>query len=149
MKEHEIKAVRKPEREKFAEQADYGFHNRVARAMRYEIGTIIRFRIRGEMEWREGAMKNISNSGVLIRTTHTLPLDTAIELRFALPVHLHGEFAAEVLCRGSVVRTSKSDAPGEAVLVAARIKHSRFLRQKNENEGSPKYSSFDGYRRPD
>ena len=117
------------------------FRKRVTRAQRYEINTAMCYRIRGEEQWQEGAVKNISITGVLIRTDTFLELGTAIEVRFALPVHLRGESAAEVLCRGSVVRSSKCEEPGEAAMVAARIEHWRFLRKKNREDESPEYLS--------
>jgi hypothetical protein len=103
----------------------------VARARRYDIGTALRFRVEGEKEWSEAVMQNISTTGVLLSTVRPLALDTAIEMRFFLPVELNGEFAAEVFCRGSVVRLSNSPAPDGSVSMAARIEHSRFLRQLN------------------
>lgn len=99
------------------------------RARRYEIGTIIRYRVRGEKVWREGTTENISISGVLIRTDEALDPNTAIEMRFFLPVELQGECAAEVFCRGLVIRSSRCTVPDGMVTVAARIVHSRFLRQ--------------------
>jgi hypothetical protein len=121
---------------------------KVTRAQRYEIGTMLRYRIRGEREWREGAIKNISISGVLLHAANSLPPDTGIEIRFSLPIHLNGENAAEVLCRGSVVRSSKCEGPGVAAMVAARINHSRFLRQKDKKDETPKNTSgetFQGF----
>ena len=103
MNDHENKPVGKSDREKLAKRADYVHRNRVARAKRYEIGAMMRFRIRGEKDWHEGVMKNISNSGVLFRTTHSLSPDAVIEMAFVLPVHWLGESAAVVFCRGSVV----------------------------------------------
>jgi hypothetical protein len=100
-----------------------------SRARRYEIGTVIRYRVRGERDWQEGTTENISISGVLIRTARALKPDTAIEMRFFLPVELQGECAAEVFCRGLVVRSSQSSGLGGEVTIAARIVHSRFLRQ--------------------
>ena len=105
-----------------------------SRARRYEIGTPIWYRIRGEREWREGTTENISISGVLMRTSHALEPDTSIEMRFLLPVELEGEFAAEVFCRGLVVRSSGSPAAAGSSVIAARILHSRFLRQTGRNE---------------
>jgi hypothetical protein len=105
-----------------------------SRARRYEIGTPIRYRVRGEREWREGVTENISISGVLIRTSHALEPNTSIEMKFLLPVELEGEFAAEVFCRGLVVRSSHHPAPAGAATIAARILHSRFLRQTGRNE---------------
>lgn len=108
--------------------------NRVNRARRYAMGTILRYRVSGEREWREGVMENISISGVLLRAARPLAPDTVIEMRFLLPVELHGESAAEVLCRGSVVRSSHRGVPGGPVNIAARIVHSRFLRQMGQKE---------------
>jgi|ERR1700723_2567130 hypothetical protein len=118
----------------------------ISRARRYEIGTVIRYRVRGEREWHEGVMENISSSGVLIRTGHSLHPDTSIEMRFVLPVELNGECAAEVLCRGSVVRSSKCVAPAGSVTIAATISHSRFLRQTGRKEDLARDSSLDGSR---
>lgn len=108
--------------------------NRVNRARRYAIGAMLRYRVSGEHEWREGVMENISISGVLLRAARPLAPDTVIEMRFLLPVELHGESAAEVLCRGSVVRSSHRGVPGGPVNIAARIVHSRFLRQMRQKE---------------
>lgn len=100
----------------------------VSRARRYEIGTLIRYRARGEREWHEGVTENISISGILIRTGRFLNPKTAIEMRFFLPVELDGECAAEVFCRGLVIRSSRCRFPAGSVMIAARIVHSRFLR---------------------
>lgn len=100
----------------------------VSRARRYEIGTLIRYRARGEREWLEGVTENISISGVLIRAKESLNPQTAIEMRFLLPIELDGECAAEVFCRGVVIRSSKCRVPVGTVTIAARIVHSRFLR---------------------
>lgn len=126
----EIKNGWKTVEGKSARGRDGDLRDRVSRAQRYEIDTMLRYRIKGEKEWRVGVMKNISISGVLLHAANSLPPDTVIEMKFSLPVQLSGESAAEVLCRGSVVRTSKSEGPGVAAMVAARINHSRFLRQE-------------------
>jgi hypothetical protein len=101
----------------------------VPRARRYEIGAAIRFRVRGERDWHEGHTENISVSGLLLRSGRALSPKTAIEMRFFLPVELDGECAAEVFCRGFVIRSSKCRIPAGSYTIAARIMHSRFLRQ--------------------
>jgi len=106
----------------------------VSRARRYEIGTLIRYRARGEREWHEGVTENISISGVLIRTERALDPKTPIELRFLLPIELDGERAAEVFCRGLVIRSSKCRFPVGTVTIAAKIVHSRFLRSASSQE---------------
>jgi PilZ domain len=106
----------------------------ISRARRYEIGTAIRFRARGEREWHEGLTENISISGLLIRSGRALDPKTAIEMRFFLPVELDGECAAEVFCRGFVIRSSKCRIPAGTYTIAAKIMHSRFLRQMGSRD---------------
>jgi len=118
----------------------------VSRARRYEIGTVIRYRVRGERDWHEGMTENISISGVLIRTDRSLDSQTAIEMRFFLPVELDGECAAEVFCRGFVIRSSKCRVPAGTFTIAARIMHSRFHRQMGSREYLAR-DSFNGNRR--
>lgn len=118
----------------------------IPRARRYEIGTAIRFRVRGEREWHEGLTENISVSGLLIRAGRALEPRTAIEMRFFLPVELDGECAAEVFCRGFVIRSSKCRIPAGTYTIAARIMHSRFLRQISSREYVVK-ASLHGNRR--
>lgn len=101
----------------------------IPRARRYGIGTSIRYRVGGANVWREGTLQNISISGVLLCADQPLEAETAIEMRFVLPVELNGECAAEVLCRGVVVRSSLAEGPEDAVEIAAKIVSSRFLRQ--------------------
>jgi hypothetical protein len=100
------------------------------RARRYEIATSIRFQVGGANGWVEGTLENISVSGVLLCTDQPLEVNTPIEMRFILPVELVGECAAEVICRGVVVRSSAADGSEGAVKVAAKIVSSRFLRQQ-------------------
>ncbi len=118
----------------------------IPRARRYEIGTAIRFRVRGEREWHEGLTENISVSGLLIRSARALDPRTAIEMRFFLPVELDGECAAEVFCRGFVIRSSKWRIPAGTWTIAAKIMHSRFLRQMSSRDYVAK-GSAGSYRR--
>jgi hypothetical protein len=117
-----------------SDRASSTTNTEVSRARRYEIGTVIRYRVRGEQDWHEGLTENISISGVLIRSVCSLDPKTAIEMRFFLPVELDGECAAEVFCRGFVIRSSKCRIPAGSFTIAARIMHSRFLRQMGSKE---------------
>jgi hypothetical protein len=102
----------------------------IPRARRYGIDTSIRYRVGGANGWREGTLQNISITGVLLCTDQPLEVDTTIEMRFVLPVELlNGESAAEVLCRGVIVRSCPAEGTEDAVRVAAKIVSSRFLRQ--------------------
>jgi len=118
----------------------------ISRARRYEIGTAIRYRVRGEREWHEAVTENISISGVLMRAPRPLDSKAAVELRFFLPVELDGECAAEVFCRGFVIRSSKCRIPAGSFIIAAKILHARFLRQMGSKDYVAK-DSFNGNRR--
>ncbi len=133
MRNDEIKLVPKRGHDSDAESVNRVDRYKVPRAERYEISAATKYRIRGEQKWYEGAMKDISVSGLLMGAAFSLPSETLIEMRFSLPVQLAGgETPAEVHCRGSVVRSWNCEVPGDtAAMVAARIIHSRFLRQES------------------
>ena len=101
----------------------------IPRAKRYGIGTSLQYRVRGEHKWFEGTMQNISTSGVLLGTDRLLNIGDTIEMKFVLPVQLEGERAAEVLCRGLVIRASPDAESACTINVGARIMNSRLLRQ--------------------
>lgn len=103
----------------------------IPRARRYEIATSIQYHVGGATIWREGSLENISVSGVLLRTDQPVEVNTQIEMRFVLPVELVGERAAEVICRGVVVRSFPAVGPENSIKIAARILNSRFIRQQS------------------
>ena len=99
------------------------------RATRYEIVTPLWYRVRGETTWREGLLKNFSISGMLIAAKESLDVGTSIEMRFTLPIELKGSCAADVFCRGYVVRSTKEFNKDAFVSIAARLSYSHLLRQ--------------------
>lgn len=99
------------------------------RATRYEIVTPLSYRLRGESAWREGLLKNFSISGMLIAAEQTLDIGTSIEMRFTLPIELKGAPAADVFCRGYVVRSTRDRTTNGTVNIAAKISYSHLLRQ--------------------
>ena len=75
------------------------------RALRYPNRMPIRYRLSGELQWREGRTENISRSGVLFRTGDTLAMRTAVEMLMTLPPEISGSREqATVICRGRIVR---------------------------------------------
>jgi len=100
--------------------------NNQQRAQRYAIRTPLRYRIRGQSEWRQGTTENISYCGVLFRCEHFLEPDTPIEMRWAVPVAAFGRGGAQVHCRGTVVRATK-DASDDLETVASSISHYRII----------------------
>jgi hypothetical protein len=102
--------------------------NDAGRARRFALHLALRYRSIGSAEWREGRIENISRSGVLFWTDHTLEVDTPLEMSFVLPVI---DTPPCVLCRGRIVRTVLPDGrpapPGLAVTISAY----RFVRGGN------------------
>jgi hypothetical protein len=77
------------------------------RAPRFPLHLPIWFRAADTGGWRETQTENISASGVLVRYREPLPLDTAVEFRFTLPLnvpHQAGQPGGEVRGRGRVAR---------------------------------------------
>src|SRR5579859_7166166 len=94
----------------------------ICRANRHNVETTIRFRVRGEQEWREGMTGNISLSGLLFRSDHVLKPSTPIDMKLELPPELHGAEGVEMVRRGVIVRSSVcSTAPGDLSLVYGAI----------------------------
>jgi hypothetical protein len=92
------------------------------RAMRYPIRMPIRYRVSGELQWREGRTENISRSGVLFRTEDTPATRTAIEMLLTLPPEISGSREqATVICRGRIVRTVAAHDGEPQSAVAATI----------------------------
>lgn len=117
---------------KTKEATNHSIVMEVPRARRYGIVTTIRYRVRGEKTWREGMLKNISMSGLLMAADWPLDEGTNVEMRFTLPVELKGKRAADVWCRGIVIRSEREAAAKGAVNIATRLSFSRLLRQKSD-----------------
>ena len=95
------------------------------RARRYDVRTPVRYRTNPLESWHSGETKNVSRSGVLLRTESVLDLDMPIELIVDLPAVITGEPAATVVCHGRVVRI---DYTAESPLAAAEFSSYRFVR---------------------
>jgi hypothetical protein len=87
----------------------------------------MRFRERGQAEWQEGTIVNISRTGILFQCDIDLLPKTLIEIKITLPQNIIGEPPAKVLCWGPVVRTDASltKKRGQPALAAA-FSHYRF-----------------------
>ncbi|HJZ77999.1 MAG TPA: PilZ domain-containing protein [Vicinamibacterales bacterium] len=100
------------------------------RARRYDVHTPVRYRTDSNENWHSAETKNVSRSGVLLRTDELLDLDMPIELILDLPTVITGEPAATVLCHGRVVRVGH--ATDERPLVAAEFSSYRFVRGSSD-----------------
>jgi hypothetical protein len=98
------------------------------RAPRFAIRARVLYRETGQTNWCEGKIENISRSGLLFRADHYLAPKTSIEIRFVLPVEVSSEAAAEVICRGAIVRAVTPANGQPSYVLAATIADYCFVR---------------------
>jgi CheY-like chemotaxis protein len=101
------------------------------RAQRFKLRLPIRYRPLGAPDWRSGTTENISRSGVLFRAEEMLQPMAQLELSLVLPPEIAGLSAAEVVCRGEVVRTVQADAITVQPALAAKILQYHFQHGAN------------------
>ncbi len=80
----------------------------------------------GDNAWREGTTENISRSGMLFRAEEAIPTNVQLEINLVLPAEIAGLSAAEVVCRGEIVRASQPEQPAMHPAVAAKILQYHF-----------------------
>jgi len=95
-----------------------------ARAQRFNLQLPLKYRQVGEDDWRAGTTENISRSGLLFRAEEALAPNVQVEINLVLPAEIAGLSAAEVVCRGEVVRTEHSSTMHPAL--AAKILQYHF-----------------------
>ena len=78
------------------------------RAQRFNLHLPMKYRQLGEHDWRDGTTENISRSGMLFRAEEAIPPNVQLEINLVLPAEIAGLSAAEVVCRGEIVRTHGS-----------------------------------------
>lgn len=82
----------------------------VPRARRLKLNTPIRYRAKGQMLWSEGAIENLSQSGVLIRAEAPLPQNALVEMIFEMPEEISGQKNSNVLCQGRITRSYQASS---------------------------------------
>jgi hypothetical protein len=91
------------------------------RAQRFNLHLPLKYRPLGEPDWRDGTTENISRSGMLFRAEESLPENVQLEINLVLPAEIAGLSAAEVVCRGEVVRSLRSEKSTIGPALAAKI----------------------------
>ena len=104
----------------------------LSRAQRFVLQLPIRYKKIGDRSWFEGKTENMSRSGVLFRADRVLKPRAAILMSLTLPLSAKGSGRAEVLCRGSVVRTVAA-AGTNPPSVAATIQRYRLVRRHQKS----------------
>jgi len=96
------------------------------RATRFDLRLPLKYRQVGERGWREGTTENISRSGMLFRAEEFIAPNAQLEINLVLPAEIAGLAAAEVVCRGEVVRTVDSESGKVSATLAAKILQYHF-----------------------
>lgn len=97
------------------------------RAQRFQLHLPLKYRQLGQNNWRSGTTENISRSGLLFHAEEALAPNALVEINLVLPPEIAGLSAAEVVCRGEVVRTADENSPrGMGPAMAAKILQYHF-----------------------
>jgi PAS domain S-box-containing protein len=96
------------------------------RATRFDLHLPMKYRLIGESGWREGTTENISRSGMLFQAEEPIAPNAQLEINLVLPAEIAGLAAAEVVCRGEVVRTARSECSTVSPTLAAKILQYHF-----------------------
>ena len=96
------------------------------RATRFDLRLPLKYRQVGESGWREGTTENISRSGMLFQAEEPIAPNAQLEINLVLPAEIAGLAAAEVICRGEVVRTIDPQSGEVSPTLAAKILQYHF-----------------------
>lgn len=99
----------------------------VPRARRIKLEAPVRYRVKNLGNWGEGVIRNLSQSGVLLRGPQRFPENTLVEMVFEMPEEISGQKNSKVLCQGRITRTKESARDGEIHEFAASILDYKFL----------------------
>jgi len=106
------------------------------RAQRFELHIPLRYRAGDEVDWHQGATKNISRSGVLFQSEDWAEPRSRLEITLRLPRENGIERAAEVVCRGTVTRSEQDGSDEGGHLIAISISHYRLVRSRDGRRAS-------------
>jgi hypothetical protein len=98
------------------------------RARRIKLEIPVRYRVNRISSWYEGAIENISQSGVFFHGPEQLPVNALIEMVFAMPEEISGQKDCNVVCQGRVMRTRQVTETDEGEFgLAASIVDYKFI----------------------
>jgi PAS domain S-box-containing protein len=96
------------------------------RAKRFSLQLPLKYRPLGEQDWHSGTTENISRSGMLFRAEELISPNVQLEINLVLPREIAGLSAAEVVCRGEIVRSMEGTEPTMSPAIAAKILQYHF-----------------------
>jgi len=98
------------------------------RARRLKLNLPLRYRGKNLSTWYEGAIQNISQSGLMFSGPQQLPANALVELIFEMPEEISGQKNSNVLCQGRLIRVKDAvDNTEDAFGLAASILDYKFL----------------------
>lgn len=101
--------------------------SRCRRAQRFPIEVPLCYRPLGDEVWRFGTSTNMSRSGLLFVGDVSLEPQTRVEVSFELPVLIPGERGTQMMCRGTIARSTASRV-NTIIALATTIEVYRFVR---------------------
>jgi hypothetical protein len=107
-----------------------------ARAQRFQLRIPLRYRSEADGDWHRGASINISRSGMLFHGEHWVEPRARLEMALFLPQQPGADRAAELVCRGTVMRSERSGIEKGDPLIAIVISHYRLLRPQDGQRAS-------------
>jgi hypothetical protein len=96
------------------------------RAQRFNLHLPMKYRLLGEDSWHRGTTENISRSGLLFQAEEAIPETAQLEINLVLPAEIAGLAAAEVVCRGEIVRAAHAESSQVHPALAAKILQYHF-----------------------
>ena len=99
----------------------------VPRARRIKLDAQVRYRVKNLGNWSEGVIRNLSQSGALIRGPQRFPENTLVEMVFEMPEEISGQKNSKVLCQGRITRMKDSSQEASQYEFAASILDYKFL----------------------
>lgn len=99
----------------------------VPRARRIKLETQVRYRVKNLGNWSEGTIRNLSQSGALVRGPQRFPENTLVEMVFEMPEEISGQKNSKVLCQGRITRMKDSSQEAPQYEFAASILDYKFL----------------------
>jgi len=99
----------------------------VPRARRIKLDAQVRYRVKNLGTWSEGIIRNLSQSGALVRGLQRFPENTLVEMVFEMPEEISGQKNSKVLCQGRITRMKEPAQGSQQYEFAASILDYKFL----------------------
>ena len=97
------------------------------RATRFAIPMSLRYRRRGDKSWRRGKVENVSRSGVLFSARLWMEPGAPVEMKLHLADAAGVPSAAQVFCKGNVVRAVTPSSISQKLSLAVNFQSYKLI----------------------